>query len=102
MEEIATKNEPVECHELTAKYTTNVIGTCVFGIKMNAMSNDDSEFRKMGRQVFETNWKNLLKNRLKMLVLWLYEMFGYILPQSEITKLLHTYCRGHYKLQRKK
>jgi len=86
MEKVTSKNESVECRELTAKYTTDVIGTCAFGIEMNAMSNDDSEFRKMGRQVFQPTWRNVIRFRLRQMIPWLYEMLGYILPQTELTK----------------
>ncbi|XP_011862715.1 PREDICTED: cytochrome P450 6B2-like [Vollenhovia emeryi] len=88
MENIASKNEPVECRELTAKYTTDVIGSCAFGIEMNALSDEDSEFRKMGRKVFSPTWTNLLRIRARQMFPWLYEMLAYahIIPQTEVTK----------------
>ncbi|XP_012231781.2 cytochrome P450 6A1-like [Linepithema humile] len=86
IEKLANIKEPVECRELTAKYTTDVIGTCAFGIEMNAMSNDDSEFRRMGRQVFAPTWKNIIRTRIRSIIPSLYNMLGYILPQNEVTK----------------
>lgn len=86
MEKIASKDEPVECRELTAKYTTDVIGSCVFGIEMNALSNEDSEFRKMGRKVFNPTLTSMLRIRIRQMFPWLYNMLGYVLPQTEVTK----------------
>ncbi|XP_011706126.1 PREDICTED: cytochrome P450 6k1-like [Wasmannia auropunctata] len=86
MENVATTGEPVECRELTAKYTTDVIGTCAFGIEMNALSNEDSEFRKMGRKVFTLNWSNLLRIRMRQFSPWLFDKLGYILPYTDVTK----------------
>jgi len=86
MEKIASRNEPVECRELTAKYTTDVIGSYAFGIEMNALSDEDSEFRKMGREVFAMTWKNMLRLRIERLFPWLYNMLGYVLPQTKVTK----------------
>jgi len=86
VEKLANKKEPVECRELTAKYTTDVIGTCAFGIEMNAISNEDSEFRRMGRKVFTPTWGNILRMRIRTSMPWLYDILGYILPQTEITK----------------
>jgi len=86
MEKMTSKNEPLECRELTAKYTTDVIGSCAFGIEMNALSDEDSEFRKMGRGVFAVTWKNVLRLRIRQLFPSLYNMLGYVLPQTEITK----------------
>lgn len=83
---LVNKNEPIECRELTAKYTTDVIGTCAFGIEMNALSDEDSEFRRMGRMVFTPTWRNILRMRLRQSLPWLYEMLSYFLAQTEITK----------------
>ncbi|CAL1689796.1 unnamed protein product [Lasius platythorax] len=63
LEKLASKNEPIECRELTAKYATDVIGTCAFGIEMNALSEEDSEFRKIGRLIFTPTWGNNLRYR---------------------------------------
>ncbi|XP_024943135.1 probable cytochrome P450 6a14 isoform X2 [Cephus cinctus] len=38
---------PVEVRELAAKFTIDVIGSCAFGIQINALANEDSEFRIM-------------------------------------------------------
>ncbi|KAL0124310.1 hypothetical protein PUN28_006273 [Cardiocondyla obscurior] len=86
MEKIADKNEPVECRELTAKYTTDVIGSCAFGIEMHALSNEDSEFRKMGRKIFVSSWKNILRLRIRQMFPWLYEVLGHIVSPTDVTK----------------
>ncbi|XP_071567381.1 cytochrome P450 6A1-like [Temnothorax nylanderi] len=86
MEKITSENKPVECRELTAKYTTDVIGSCAFGIEMNALSDEDSEFRKMGRKVFNPTWINILRMRIRQMFPWLYELSAYVLPQTETTK----------------
>ncbi|XP_025263422.1 probable cytochrome P450 6a13 [Camponotus floridanus] len=86
IEKLVRKNEPIECCEVTAKYTTDVIGTCAFGIEMNALSDEDSEFRRMGRIVFTPTWQNILRMTIRQALPWLYEMLGYILPQSEINQ----------------
>lgn len=79
-------NEPIECLELTAKYTTDCIGSCTFGIEMNTLSNEESEFRRIGRDVFHQPWTDLLRARIKNFSPLLYDILGYILPDTEITK----------------
>ncbi|XP_029175225.1 cytochrome P450 6A1-like [Nylanderia fulva] len=86
IDKIVKKNEPIECRELTAKYTTDVIGNCVFGIEMNALSDEDSEFRRMGRLIFTPTWKNILRLRIRESMPRIYDMLSYIIPQSEVTK----------------
>ncbi|XP_012231820.1 probable cytochrome P450 6a14 [Linepithema humile] len=86
IEKLASKSDSIECRELTAKYTTDVIGTCAFGIEMNALSDEDSEFRKMGREIFTPRWYKSVKNILREATPWLYNTLGYILPQTKATK----------------
>jgi len=86
IEKLVSKNEPIECREVTAKYTTDVIGTCAFGIEMNALSDEDSEFRRMGRMVFTPTWQNILRRGMRVTLPWLYEMLSYVLPQSEVNQ----------------
>ncbi|XP_072756852.1 probable cytochrome P450 6a17 isoform X2 [Anoplolepis gracilipes] len=84
-EKLVSKNEPIECYELTAKYTTDVIGTCAFGIEMNALLDEDSEFRRMGRMFFAPNWKNNIRFNVRRYLPWLHGIVHYILPRSQAT-----------------
>jgi len=86
MKEIASRNEPVECRELMAKYTIDVIGSCAFGIEINALSNENNEFCKMGKKIFTLTWTHLLRVRIRDAFPWFYNMLGYILPQTNVTK----------------
>lgn len=67
---IVAKAEPIECQELAAKYTTDVIGTCAFGLNINAMANDDNEFRKIRRKLFANSWTNRLRLWSRKLPHW--------------------------------
>ncbi|XP_011865160.1 PREDICTED: probable cytochrome P450 6a13 [Vollenhovia emeryi] len=88
LENIASKNEPVDCCEIAAKYTTDVIGSCAFGIEMNALSNEESEFRRMGRKESTPTWTNILRIRVRQMFPRLYDMLAYakIIPLTEGTK----------------
>lgn len=86
IEKLANTDEPVECRDLTSKYTTNVIGACAFGVEINALMSDNNEFRKMARQLFVRNWYNTLLNIVRDNVPWLYRILGHVLPQKEVTK----------------
>ncbi|KAJ9581448.1 hypothetical protein L9F63_023380 [Diploptera punctata] len=56
----ATNQQMMEMKEVMAKFTTDVIGTCAFGLQFNAIENEDSEFRKMGRRVFTSSFRDTL------------------------------------------
>lgn len=86
MEKIALKNEPVEIRELTAKYTTDVIGSCAFGLQMNALSEDESEFRKMGRKVFQMDWWKIVKFRMRNSFPAIYNLLWPLFYEKEMTE----------------
>ncbi|KAK0168545.1 hypothetical protein PV327_002331 [Microctonus hyperodae] len=70
------KNNVIECREVAAKYTTDVIGSCAFGINMNALEREDSEFRIMGRKLFEPTFTNLCRRLFREFSPRLYKLFG--------------------------
>lgn len=83
LEGLIAKDEPIECREISAKFTTDVIGSCAFGIEMNAFAAEDSEFRKMGRKVFQTSWKTMIRDRLRDYP-FLFKLFGRFLVEKDI------------------
>ncbi|XP_052891059.1 probable cytochrome P450 6a13 [Anopheles moucheti] len=60
--------EELEMKDILARYTTDVIGTCAFGIECNTLKNPDSEFLKYGNKVFEQKVSTLIKIIFMLLV----------------------------------
>ncbi|XP_065206746.1 uncharacterized protein LOC135836078 [Planococcus citri] len=52
--------EPIDVKDLCARFTTDVIGSCAFGIETHSLDDPNSEFRKMGNRIFEFRYKALL------------------------------------------
>lgn len=57
----------IEIREMMAKYSTDVIGSCAFGLKLDAINDPDSEFRRHGRTVFQPS----LRSKLRVLVVFM-------------------------------
>jgi cytochrome P450 family 6 len=56
----ARKGETIEIKDILARYATDIIASCAFGIQCNCLRNPDAEFRIWGRKIF------LLTPRAKM------------------------------------
>jgi cytochrome P450 family 6 len=55
LEKSAQNGEMLEMKDVMAKFTTDVIGQCAFGLQSNAIKDSESEFRQMGMQVFRSS-----------------------------------------------
>ncbi|XP_043265182.1 probable cytochrome P450 6a13 [Colletes gigas] len=86
LENATAKGEPVECREIAAKFTTDTIGSCAFGINMNAISDEESEFRKMGIEIFATTPWKLFKIFIRDTMPWLYDILGGVIKVSTSDK----------------
>lgn len=50
LNETIQKETQVEIREFLARYTTDIIGTCAFGIECNSLKDPDAEFRRFGHK----------------------------------------------------
>ncbi|XP_028982433.1 probable cytochrome P450 6a13 [Diachasma alloeum] len=55
----------IECKEPIARFTTDVIGSCAFGLDTSALENSDSEFRRIGKKIFEPNFITMIKRLIR-------------------------------------
>lgn len=46
------KSQAVEMKEILARFTTDIIGSCAFGIECNSLKYPNAEFRNIGRKIF--------------------------------------------------
>lgn len=58
LSEPAKKGDVLEMKEIAARFSTDIISSCAFGIKTNSLKDPDAIFRRMGRKIFEPNLEN--------------------------------------------
>lgn len=62
-----------EVRDLTAKFTTDVIGTCAFGLECNSLKDSQSEFRRMGCAVLNSSASLALAKMIRVFFPKLYK-----------------------------
>ena len=67
-EDIVNRGGDCDVRELMARFTTEFIGACGFGIQMDTINDEHSLFRDLGRKIFKRSWKNYV-------VVALYDLF---------------------------
>uniref|UniRef100_A0AAT9UTI8 Cytochrome P450 6PZ28 short isoform n=1 Tax=Maconellicoccus hirsutus TaxID=177089 RepID=A0AAT9UTI8_MACHI len=54
-------DEDIRIKEICARYGTDVIGSCAFGLEINSLENPDSIFRQMGKRALEVGFLDILR-----------------------------------------
>lgn len=101
LDSLSSRNEPIDVRELTAKFTTDVIGNCAFGLNMNAITDEDSEFRTMGRRIFQMNWRNFILFRLRDMSGPLYLLLAPLLIRKDMENFFINSTRQTMEYRRK-
>lgn len=99
--ELVSKDPIVECRELTSKYTIDVIGSCAFGIEMNALNQKDSDFQQLGVKIFKYNFKRYIRDIFREVTPELYNQFGNIFDDHEVTNLMTAMVKNTIDYRRK-
>ncbi|GJQ77833.1 Cyp6a9 [Trypoxylus dichotomus] len=56
-----SQGRPLDIKEIISCYSTDIIGSCAFGLVCNSFKNPDAEFRKYGRMITEMNFTAALR-----------------------------------------
>lgn len=75
LDDLTTKSSDIEIKEIAARFTTDIISACAFGIQTNSMKNPDAKFRTMGRKSVELNFINSVRLLLSFIVPQFAELF---------------------------
>lgn len=60
LDSLCDTKKPVDVKDLFARFTTDIIGSCVFGLECNSLKNPKTEFRIYGDQFIKSSLSNAL------------------------------------------
>ncbi|CAG2059928.1 unnamed protein product [Timema podura] len=66
LEKSTDSNDILEMRNVIANFTTDVIGSCAFGLQINSMKESDSEFRRMGNKIFKPNHRTSIVRSISL------------------------------------
>ncbi|KAK1132498.1 hypothetical protein K0M31_013881 [Melipona bicolor] len=89
LEKLAEKGEPVEFRDTAAKFTTDMIAACAFSLRANALTDENSQFRKMGKRALATNIEQFLTDRLREYP-FLFKIFGRLFTDHEVVNFFES------------
>jgi Cytochrome P450 len=67
-EEPANLEDILDVKEVLARFTTDIIASCAFGIQCNCLRNPNAEFRRWGRKIFEPSLNQKLRDLVYFLI----------------------------------
>ena len=65
LDKTARNGDILDVKDIMARFTTDVTGSCAFGLNCNSFKDSNSEFRKMGKRVIERSVGGNLRRRLR-------------------------------------
>lgn len=74
----------IECNDLAARFTTDVIGVCAFGLNASAIAEENSEFRMIGKAIFNRSTFKFVRSRIRESVPWLFRLLGSLFYNREV------------------
>ncbi|XP_066599469.1 cytochrome P450 6a2-like [Prorops nasuta] len=86
LSKVISKEESLELRELMARYTIGVIASFAFDLKFDSFQSKECDFLKFGRTTMSTNFSNLIKFQIRRFFPLIYNLLGYILPESDTIK----------------
>jgi hypothetical protein len=60
LEKSASNEEIIDIKDVLARYSTDIISSCAFGIQCNSLKNPDGEIRHWGRKIFAPSVRNAI------------------------------------------
>ncbi|KAK5638806.1 hypothetical protein RI129_013101 [Pyrocoelia pectoralis] len=85
LDEMVDQKEPIDIKEVIARFTTDIIGSCAFGLECNSLKNPDSEFRRYGKLFFDTSLRDSIVRLLTLILPEFFTIFRVRSHRKDVT-----------------
>ncbi|XP_001948421.1 cytochrome P450 6k1 [Acyrthosiphon pisum] len=97
VESIKKKTDQIDVKTITGGFSTDVIGTCAFGMKLDTIKNDDSDFRRYVKIMFQSTPKQMIVQVLLMICPWVIKVLKINMFSVEATNFFHNVFTDVFK-----
>ncbi|XP_046745042.1 probable cytochrome P450 6a13 [Diprion similis] len=97
LDRVTAMNQVVEVRELSAKYSTDVIGSCIFGIQMNSLRDESSIFRAIGKKIFPSSRIRTVSKAVQLHFPWLFRLLKLSTRTREVTEFFVSLTKANFK-----
>lgn len=88
IDQYSSKGKPLEVKDVAARYSTDVISTCAFGIESNCLMDPNAEFRVFGKQIFDFSVYRSFEFMATFMIPFVVKVLDLKFFSSETTKFL--------------
>jgi len=83
LDRLVPEEKVLDCRTIISKFTADVIGSCIFGIELKAITDDNCEFLKMGNKLMQPRLKVQMKELVRNWP-WLFDLVGNFLVDHDV------------------
>ncbi|XP_015595388.1 probable cytochrome P450 6a13 isoform X1 [Cephus cinctus] len=99
---IVKTKDMVEIKEISARFMTDVIGHCVFGIQIDTLNDKNIEFRTVGKEVFEVTLRIRLLRVIQMAFPNLFKLIRAKVHSKRVTGFIVNLVKDTFKYREEK
>jgi cytochrome P450 family 6 len=86
LEKVGETGDAIEIKDILARFSTDIISSCAFGIECNCLKNEDAEFRQWGRKIFEPSLKQFVIGFLSVIAPFVLDTLKLSTLDSQVSK----------------
>ncbi|XKL69071.1 hypothetical protein PGB90_006840 [Kerria lacca] len=91
------EKDVLETKELMARYTTDIISSCIFGLQSNSQNDPNSVFRCMGKKIFNFSLRNLITTIVQDISPKIRKILGMNIIEKNIIEFFSSIVKNNIK-----